>query len=322
MQTSISLARKCISWLRNSEGIAISDKILIFFVKLVYIIMRILSRVILGKKRRNRLFEERELYFESLWTRIYKYIGINKKKNFALRKFKMLKYDFEFYCRNNNDDFHMMTVHEDDIIEHTFTPKEGDIVIDVGAHIGPYTLKTAKRVGLNGKVIAIEADPENFNILNRNIQLNKLTNIIALNYAAYSKEDKIKLYLLKVDKSSYTKYNTIMIDRAQYNNEKNFLEVKANTLDYLLQSIGIKHEQINWIKIDVEGAEYDVLKGAKNILSKSKDISLLIEIHNLTTNNTTLYEPIKEFLNSYNFKIEYENVVYTGERHIIARKHQ
>ena len=135
---------------------------------------------------------------------------------------------------------------------------------------------------------------------------------------------KIRLgYLLKVDKSSYTKYNTIMIDRAQHNNENNnFVEVKANTLDYLLQSIGIKHEQINWIKIDVEGAEYDVLKGAKNILSKSKDISLLIEIHNLTTNNTTLYEPIKEFLNSYNFKIEYENVVYTGERHIIARKHQ
>ncbi len=214
-----------------------------------------------------------------------------------------------------------MIFHEYDNIERNFTPKEDDIVIDVGAHIGPYTLKAAKRVGLNGKVIAIEADPENFDILNRNVQLNKMTNVIALNYAAYFKEDKIKLYLLKVDKSSYTKYNTIMIDRAQHNNENNnFVEVKANTLDYLLQSIGIKHEQVNWIKIDVEGAEYDVLKGAKNILSKSKDISLLIEIHNLTTNNTTLYEPIKEFLHSYNFKIEYENIVYTGERHIIARK--
>ena len=130
MQFSISLARKCISWLKNSEGIAISDKILIFFVKLVYIILRILSRAILGKKRRN-IFEERELYFESLWTRIYKYIGINKKENFALRKFKMPKYNYEFYCRNNNDDFHMMTGHEDDIIERNFTPKEGDIVIDV-----------------------------------------------------------------------------------------------------------------------------------------------------------------------------------------------
>ena len=158
MQKYISLARKYISWLKKSEGIAISDKILIFFVKLGLLILSILSRVILGKKRRNKLFVERELYFENLWTRIYKHIGINKKKNFALHKFKMLKYDYEFYCRNNNDDFHIMTVHEHDIIEHNFTPKEGDIVIDVGAHIGPYTLKTSKRVGLNGKVVAIEAD--------------------------------------------------------------------------------------------------------------------------------------------------------------------
>ena len=179
----------------------------------------------------------------------------------------MLKYNYEFYCRNNNDDFHMMTFHEYDIIEHNFTPKEGDIVIDVGAHIGPYTLKASKRVGLNGKVIAIEADPENFDILNRNIQLNKLTNVIALNYAAYSKEDKIKLYLLKEKNHLTQNINTVMTDRA--NNEKKFVEVQANTLDYLLQSNGIKHEQVNWIKIDVEGAEFDVLKGAKNILSKS-----------------------------------------------------
>ena len=339
MQHYISLARKCILWLKKSEGTAISDKILIFFVKLGLIILRILSRVILGKKRRHRLFVERELYFENLWSKIYKNIGINKKKNFALHKFKNLKYDYEFYCRNNNDDFQMMTVHEHDIIEHNFTPKEGDIVIDVGAHIGPYTLKTSKRVGSNGKVVAIEADPENFNILNRNIQLNKLTNVIALNYAAYSKEDKIKLYLLRKD-SSYTKFNTVMTDRAtkyntvmtdsaikfntvmtdRANTEKKFVEVQANTLDYLLQSSGIKHEDVNWIKIDVEGAEYDVLKGAKSILSKSSNISLLIEIHNLSTYNTTLYEPIKELLNSYNFKIEFENIVDTGERHIVARK--
>jgi FkbM family methyltransferase len=213
-----------------------------------------------------------------------------------------------------------MTFHEVDIIQHNFTPLESDIVVDVGAHIGPYTLKASKCVGSKGKVIAIEADPANFDILNRNIQLNKLTNVIALNYAAYSKEDKIRLYLLsKGEESSYTKYNTVMTDRAY--NEKKFLQVQANTLDYLLESNGIKHAQVNWIKIDVEGAELEVLKGAHNILSKSKDIALLIEVHNLSTVNTTLYKPIKEFLNSYNFKIEFEKIVKSsGERHIIARK--
>src|SRR5215216_3171654 len=315
-----SIVQKYISWLKKSEGVALLDKILIFFIKIIYISLRFIL-LALGRKRRSKLIEKLGLDYGTLWNRFYKFLTINKKDS-ALLKFKMPKYNYEFYCRNNKDDFQIMTFHEDDIIEHNFTPKNGDIVIDVGAHIGPYTLKASKLVGLNGKVVAIEAAPDNFDILNRNIQLNKLTNVIALNYAVYSKEDKIRLYLLKVDKSSYTKYNIVMIDRAQYNNEKNFVEVKANTLDYLLQSNGIKHEQVNWIKIDVEGAEFDVLKGAKNILSKSGNISLLIEIHNLTTHNTTLYEPIKEFLNSYNFKIEFENIVYTGERHIVARKQQ
>jgi precorrin-6B methylase 2 len=57
-----------------------------------------------------------------------------------------------------------MTFHEDDLMEHNFKPKEGYIVIDIGAHIGPYTLIAAQRVGPSGKVVAIEADPDNFNI--------------------------------------------------------------------------------------------------------------------------------------------------------------
>jgi FkbM family methyltransferase len=143
-----------------------------------------------------------------------------------------------------------------------------------------------------------------------------------LNYAIYSEEKMIKLYLPGgggQNPSSYTKYNSIMSDRAAQGNEK-FVEVKANTLDYLLLYNKITQERVNWIKIDVEGAEYEVLKGAQNILSKSTDITLLIEIHNLSAGNI-LYEPIREFLGLYNFKIEFEKASGSGERHIIARKY-
>jgi FkbM family methyltransferase len=157
-------------------------------------------------------------------------------------------------------------------------------------------------------------------LLSRNIQLNKLSNVMALNYAAYSETKKIKLYLPSAGENSpYTKYNTIMSDRAR--NDEKFVEVKANTLDYLLQSKNMikQEEEVNWIKIDVEGAEYEVLKGAKNILSTSSNITLLIEIHNLSTGNV-LYKPILEFLSLRNFKIEFEKASESGERHIIARK--
>ena len=71
----------------------------------------------------------------------------------------------------------------------------------------------------------------------------------------------------------------------------------ANTLDNLLQQDGIN--EVNWIKIDVEGAELEVLKGAHNILSNSKDVSILIEIHG----TSHLYKPIMDILRSHNFKI-------------------
>ena len=230
-----------------------------------------------------------------------------------LLKISVPKYDYKFYCRINREDLVFMTNHEDDIIEH-FTPKQGNIVVDIGAHMGRYTIISSKRVGTNGKVIAIEAHPGNFEMLNRNIKLNQLTNVIPLNYAVYSKETKIKLYLPEED-SGYTIYNTIMSNRA--GTEDKFVEVNANTLDCLLQLNQIREEEVNWVKIDVEGAEFEVLKGATNVLSKSKDIALLIEVH-----GSDNYKPILNFLNLYNFKIEFEKSNKNGDwRHIVVRKY-
>src|ERR671910_32793 len=301
-------------FIKNSEGMTIFDKCILFFLKIIYLGLRILLRLALGKKRRDRFYVKRGLDFGVFWYKTFKFL---KPGNSTLLKFKVPKYDYEFYCRINKDDFKIMTIHEDDIITR-FTPKEGDIVIDIGAHIGLYTIISSKRVGANGKVVAIEANPSNFEMLNSNIKLNQLTNIISLNNAVYSKETKIKLYL-PGEELGDTIYNTIVSDRAK--NEDKFVEVSANTLDYLLQSKGIEQEQVNWIKIDVEGAEFEVLKGATNILSNSKDIALLIEIHNLK-DSTNLYRPIIEFLKLYNFKIEFEKTYDGGEKHIIVRKQQ
>jgi hypothetical protein len=62
-----------------------------------------------------------------------------------------------------------------------------------------------------------------------------------------------------------------------------------------------------------------VLKGATNVLSKSKNIALLIEIHNIE-DGKTIFEPIMDLLNNYNFKKEFEKIYPVGERHIIVRK--
>jgi FkbM family methyltransferase len=319
--------RRITSWLLKGpqEGVVIAlDRWILFSLKIIYLGIRILLRISLGKKRRDRILSERfrpNEYFSLsfyLFKSLYKSIKFFRLGNAMLIKIVVPKYDYKFYCRVNKEDY---TTREDEIVEH-FRPKEGDIVVDVGAHIGRYTIIASKRVGESGKVIAIEAHPGNFEMLNRNVKLNKLTNVTALNYAVYSKESKLKLYV-PGEESGFTIYNTITTNRAKTDDK--FIEVNANTLDNLLlqqqqQQNGINHADINWIKIDVEGAEFEVLKGATDILSNSKDIALLIEVHNLN-DGTNLYMKIVEFLGScYNFKIEYEKIHDGGERHIIVRK--
>jgi FkbM family methyltransferase len=208
------------------------------------------------------------------------------------------EYGYQTYCRSeeNFNDFVIMTRHEHDLIER-FTPKEGDVVVDVGAHIGLYTIMGSKRVGPTGQVIAIEADPAHFEMLNHNIELNNLTNVIPFNSIAYSKEMEMVL----VDYASM-----LLGENGKPQAREKTVAVHVNTLDNLLQQNGIS--EVNWIKIEVEGAELEVLKGAHDILSNSKDISILIEIHGISH----LYKPILEFLNSYNFKIEFEKTYDEG----------
>ena len=289
------------SWLlKETKGVRALDKGILYFLKIAYLSLRILLRVSLGRRKRDKIFIERGFDFNTFLYKVFKVLGIG---NSMLLRISVPKYDYKFYCRiNNREDLVFMTNHEEDIIEH-FTPKQGDIVVDIGAAFGFYTIISSKRVGTNGKVLSIEAHPSNFEMLNRNIKLNQLTNVITLNYAVYSKETKLKLY------NNYS----VMHERIEAERTTKFVEANANTLDYILQQQQVIH--VNWIKIDVEGAELEVLKGAQNVLSKSKDIALLIEVHGPDN-----YKPIIEYLNLYSFKIEFEKTYASGDKHIILQK--
>jgi FkbM family methyltransferase len=277
------------------------------------LIMRLSLRIALGKKRRDRLYIDRKIGFNSFLHKSMRFLHLH---NLILLKIYVPKYDYRFFCRNNNEDYTFMTGHEDDLIKF-FIPEEGDTVVDIGAHIGHYTILSSMRVGPSGKVVSIEAHRGNFDMLNRNVKLNHLNNVVTLNYAVFSKDTKINLYL-PAQESDFTIYNTVMTDRGGKDGE-HFVEVDANTLDNLLQQNGINAEDVNWVKIDVEGAELEVLKGSTNVLSKSKDISLLIEVHNIA-DGTNQYSPIMDLLDHHNFKIEFEKTYPSGEKHVILRK--
>jgi FkbM family methyltransferase len=112
-------------------------------------------------------------------------------------------------------------------------------------------MMAAKRIGNLGRIIAIEAHPETFEML-KNVALNGLHNATTINSVVSSQKGKVKLYLAGHD-SGFTVYNTIMINRAKPTEK--FLEVEANTLDNILNENNV--QRVNYVKIDVEGAELE-----------------------------------------------------------------
>jgi len=134
--------------------------------------------------------------------------------------------------------------------------KRGMRVVDVGAHVGYYTLLASKRVGDKGMVYAFEPNPYNFAILKYNVNLNTKRNIKLYNLALGDQEGEI-LFCHDVKRSNLSR---IIFDNKECYGRT--IRVRQTTLDNI-----IGDETVDVIRMDVEGYEYRILKGAKKILS-------------------------------------------------------
>ncbi len=143
--------------------------------------------------------------------------------------------------------------------------REGQIVLDVGAHIGAFALRASKFVGPSGLVIAIEPEPENFRLLVDNCALNHAVNIRPYNIALSSSPGTRKL---RVYGRGRTMIHSIEDggppDEPQHGTGYRSVEVDCETLDSLSHRLGLK--KIDVIKIDVEGHEISLLEGGIRVL--------------------------------------------------------
>ena len=137
------------------------------------------------------------------------------------------------------------------VYDRIFGPKKEWTVVDIGAAFGIYALRASKMVGKNGLVIAIEPDPINFKFLKHHIKLNRVSNIVPVNSAVGDRVGTVKLYQREALSHS--------INRPYFGCK--YIMVKMLTFDYLMRSLNIDH--IDLLKVDVEGAELEVLKGIK-----------------------------------------------------------
>jgi FkbM family methyltransferase len=175
---------------------------------------------------------------------------------------------------------------------------EEDIVIDVGANIGLVTLPLSKFVKKNGKVYAFEPHPQNFEILSKNVAINSIKNIILENKAVSNYNGSAKLF----DSWAKNEDGAAKLFRTE-GQPSDFTETPVITLDTYFENIKLI-DKISFVKIDVEGVEYDVIMGMKKILEKNPKIQLIIEFipRQLIAYGANPKEMLN-FLISMNFKI-------------------
>ncbi len=136
--------------------------------------------------------------------------------------------------------------------------KPGMTVLDVGANMGYYTLIAAKLVGDKGHSYAFEPDPDNYRLIVKSVQVNGYRNVTVFNKAVADEFGRVKLYLESTNWGHSLSAQNI-------NDPAGAVEVETVTLDglYALGKLGSK---IDFIKLDVQGAEGLVVKGARKVL--------------------------------------------------------
>lgn len=173
--------------------------------------------------------------------------------------------------------------------------RPGMTVIDIGANIGYYTLLFAKLVGARGKVIGFEPVLDNFEFLQKNIELNNYSWVDLHRLALADKASEMDMYVGEISQttSSFIKENIL------YESSINRVAVQSVALDEFLQERNI--EKVDFIKLDVQGYEEAVVRGARNLLT-SQNLSILMEFwpHGLQKAGTDI-DRFLQMLEEFNF---------------------
>ena len=138
----------------------------------------------------------------------------------------------------------------------------GDLVVDIGSHVGLYTLSAARAVGPTGRVVALEPNPENYRLLQANIRENQYTNITPVCGAASNQMGQAPLFCDPENTGAHSLARTDLADHC---------DVDLFTVDDLLDA------PPDFIKMDCEGWELKALEGSQNSISQADDLVILLE---------------------------------------------
>lgn len=210
-----------------------------------------------------------------------------------------------FRCRGRTTDFDIVNPnYEADLVRSLGTrlmmsKTSTTVFVDVGAHIGKYSVLAGLMLQDHGRILAIEPDPANFAQLEANLLLNRLVNVRPRNNGCWSEDGVRTLFRSPGNLGAHS------FVAARGGGQ---IPVQVRTLDGLLHEEGMN--EIDLIKLDVEGAELEVLRGARETLEANPHMTIFFEETGDPSRSKTI-----RFLRDLEFKTGHvSGITYVAER--------
>lgn len=269
------------------------------FGKIIYIFIR---PDITYKRYKYKKFKETCFISFSRGDKIIEktYGGINAKfKAISKQNYLLLK------LGNQGEDEFMGKIFDEHI-------NEGNVILDIGAQTGMYTIPFAKKVGDNGKVFAFEPESLAFEAIKKNAILNSIRNIIPIKIVVTDKSGFIDFFIRPFkDTGSIFSED----DNGSPFGQKEKITIECRSVDDMIKSGLI--EEPDFIKIDTEGAEIKILDGMKASVRKTNHI--LVEIHEDILRFNGISNPLSEIKERLNL-LGFTKIDCLDKHHILASK--
>jgi len=150
----------------------------------------------------------------------------------------------------------------------------GMVFVDVGANIGYYTVIASELVGRSGQVFAFEPDPGNFAFLQKNIDANNCANVVASQKAVAAATQRLRLYRSEDNFGDHRIYEPKDETLHRQGKTRLAIDIDAISLD---DYFALNPTHVDFLKMDIQGAEYEAFIGMRKLLGQNPDITILTE---------------------------------------------
>jgi FkbM family methyltransferase len=155
---------------------------------------------------------------------------------------------------------------EKEELRSVFSPRAGEVFLDVGSYMGYGAIRLSQIMGVDSRIIAVEAEPSNLEILTKNVKHNNINNITIVPKAIWNREG-----FLDFHRRGSRQANSLV---GEVVNPSDSIQVEVTTIDDLLCKLEIKN--VDLVSITINGAEVEAIEGMKKTLMNSDHIRMRI----------------------------------------------